>query len=253
MLINTKRFWVRILGLLSFSTIIPLNVHTTVKEMASLTWFWPLIGGLIGICVGLLGFLFLGIIHLPQILASTLIYSFAIVFTGLHHLDGLIDFGDGLMVHGDHQRKIEVMRDVLVGTGGISTFFIVAIITISAIASTPINLIFYVLFVSEIAAKMGILTCCTFSKPISDGIGRFFIESMDMKWMVLSLIITSLLGFLAINVLGILGIIGGVAGGALIAAIARRSFHGATGDVLGATNEVSRMMSLVLMIAGLLS
>ncbi|MBM4240297.1 MAG: adenosylcobinamide-GDP ribazoletransferase [Euryarchaeota archaeon] len=244
---------VRILGLLSFSTILPLNIHTTIEEIASFTYLWPLIGGLIGVFVGGVGFLFLEIIHLPQLVVSAVIYSFAISFTGFHHLDGLIDFGDGIMAHGDPKRKIDVMRDSRIGTGGISLFFIVAIITLTSINSIPSNLLFYILFVSEIAAKTGILSCCTVSMPLSDGTGRFFIKSMNMKIMVVSLIITFILGFLAINVVGILGITGGVIGGILTATIARRNFRSATGDVLGASNEISRMVSLLIMIASVVS
>jgi len=44
------------LGLVSFSTILPLNIHTTIEEMARFTWLWPIIGGFIGILVGLLGY-----------------------------------------------------------------------------------------------------------------------------------------------------------------------------------------------------
>ena len=28
------------LGLISFSTILPLNIHTSIQEMAKLTWLW---------------------------------------------------------------------------------------------------------------------------------------------------------------------------------------------------------------------
>jgi adenosylcobinamide-GDP ribazoletransferase len=131
-----------IAGLISFSTIIPLNIHTTIEEMASFTWFWPIIGGLIGIFVGSVGYLSLNIFHLPHLISAAIVYSFAIWFTGFHHLDGLMDMGDGLMVHGEYNKKIEVMRDMSIGTGGISLFFIIAIITFSAISAIPASLIF---------------------------------------------------------------------------------------------------------------
>jgi adenosylcobinamide-GDP ribazoletransferase len=47
---------------------------------------------------------------------------------------------------------------------------------------------------------------------------------------------------------GILGIIGGLAGGMIISLVAGRNFEKATGDVLGASNEISRMIALVIMI-----
>lgn len=242
-----------ILGLISFSTIMPINIHTTIEEMAAFTWFWPIIGGLIGIFVGGVGYLSLNILHLPSLVAAALVYSFAIWFTGFHHLDGLMDMGDGLMVHGDHNKKIKVMRDMSIGTGGISLFFIIAIITFSAISTIPSGLIFLLLLVSEIAAKMSLLTCATFSKPLDNGTGRFFIDSMNIPLLILSLILTSVIGFLAINVAGIFGIIGGLIGGAIVAIIASKHFKYITGDVLGASNEIGRAISLIVMITYLLN
>lgn len=240
-----------ILGLLSFSTILPLNIHTSIQEMTRFTWLWPIIGGLIGIVVGFLGFLLIDVIHLYQLIAAALIYSFAIWFTGFHHLDGLVDFGDGMMAHGDPQRRINIMRDQRIGTGGLAYFFMVAIITFASIASAPAATIFFILFVSEISAKMGIITCCTFSAPYADGTGKYFIEAMNLKLLILATIITLVLGFLALNTAGILGIVGGLIGGLIMALVARIKFFYTTGDILGASNEVSRMIALLVMILSL--
>src|SRR5664280_1402715 len=130
---------------------------------------WPMIGSLIGIIVGAFGFLIVDLLHLPILIGAALIYSFSIWFTGFHHLDGLIDFGDGMMVHGSPEKKIDVMRDKRIGTGGIAYILIIGFISFAAIGSSPLVLIFYVLLISEMAAKMGIVTCATFSTAFPDG------------------------------------------------------------------------------------
>ena len=241
-----------IFGLISFSTILPINIHTSIKEMALFTWFWPMIGALIGIIVGTFGFLLVDLIHLPILIAAALIYSFSIWFTGFHHLDGLVDFGDGMMVHGSPEKKIDVMRDKRIGTGGIAYLLMVGLITFAAIGSAPSFVIFYIILVSEMAAKMGIVTCATFSEPFPDGTGRSFIESMNKKLLLLSFIITSTVGFLVFNAIGIIGITMGLLAGILIALIAKKKFKWATGDVLGTSNEIARMLALVIMVSLLL-
>jgi len=239
-------------GLISFSTILPINIHTCIKEMAMFTWIWPMIGALIGIIVGTFGFLLVDLIHLPILIAAALIYSFSIWFSGFHHLDGLIDFGDGMMVHGSPEKKIEVMRDKRIGTGGIAYFLMVGLVTFAAIGSAPAFVIFYIILVSEMAAKMGIVTCATFSEPFPDGTGRYFIESMNKKLLCLSFIIASALGFLVFNTTGIIGISMGILSGILVAMIAKKNFKWATGDVLGTSNEIARMLALVIMVTFLL-
>ena len=237
------------LGLLSFSTILPINIHTSIEDMAKFTWLWPIIGAFIGIIVGLLGFIMMDLIHISQLISAGLIFSFAIWFTGFHHLDGLIDFGDALMAHGDPQKRISIMRDSRICTGSLSYFFIVEIITFASIASAPISFIFYILLISEIAAKIGLITCCTFSRPFTDGTGKFFIEAMNKKLLILSLLITFIIGYFSLNFTGILGIIGGTIGGIIMAIIARKKFTYTTGDILGASNEISRMIALLIMVS----
>lgn len=239
-------------GLISFSTILPINIHTTIEEMAVFSWVWPIIGGLIGIIVGAFGFLIVDLFHLPILIGAALIYSFSIWFTGFHHLDGLIDFGDGMMVHGSPEKKISVMRDKRIGTGGIAYLLMVGFITFAAIGSSPLVLIFYILLISEIAAKTSIITCATFSKAFPDGTGKPFIESMDKKKLLISLIISLLLGFLIFNTVGIVGVSMGFLSGVIIAFITKKSFIWATGDVLGTSNEVAKMLSLVIMVTLLL-
>ncbi len=238
-----------IVGLVTFSTILPINIYTSIEEMAEFTWFWPVIGGFIGIVTGAVGFLVLDVIHVPQLIAAALVYSFAIWFTGFHHLDGLMDLGDAMMVHGTPEKKITVMRDTNIGTGGIAYLSMVALLSFAAIGSAPVAEIFYILVISEIAAKMGIATCATLSNPFPNGTGRFFIDAMNIKLFVFSFIVALSIGFLAFNLIGVLGVIGGSIGGAFIAIVVRKNLKWATGDVLGASNEFSRMLSLVVMVS----
>jgi adenosylcobinamide-GDP ribazoletransferase len=237
------------LGLISFSTILPLNIHSNIPDMARYTWMWPFIGVLIGIMVGGFAFLVANLLQLPSILSATLIYSFAILLTGLHHIDGLIDFGDGLMAHGDSKRRIEIMRDQRIGTGGLASFIIVAFITVASISTLPVTLIPVTILVSEVAAKIGLITCCTFSSPSGDGTGTFFIENMSPSLLALSLGISIVIGFLAVDYVGIMGIMGGFITGIVMAIVARAKFNWTTGDVLGASNEISRMISILLMVS----
>jgi adenosylcobinamide-GDP ribazoletransferase len=240
-----------IFGLISFSTILPINIHTSIEEMAMFTWFWPMIGAMIGIIVGAFGFVLVDLLHLPILLGAALIYSFSIWFTGFHHLDGLVDFGDGMMVHGSPEKKIDVMRDKRIGTGGIAYLLIVGLVTFAAIGSVPVVLIFYMILVSEMAAKMGIVTCATFSKPFPDGTGRYFIDAMNKKILLLSFIMTSGVGFLVFNTIGFIGITAGLLSGVLIALVSQKNFKWATGDVLGTSNEFARMVALIIMVAAI--
>ena len=246
--VNRLDDWRGFLGLISFSTVLPINIHTNIQEMAKFTWLWPLIGGFIGIIIGGFAWILVDLLHLPSLSSAALIYSLAIYFTGFHHLDGLIDFGDGIMAHGSPESKINAMRDKRIGTGGLGALLTVSLITFAAIASIPGTYIFSAIFLSEVTAKLGLVTCATFSEPLDDGTGRFFISNMNLKFLLASLVISFILGFLTLKLTGIIIIISALVAGSSITIISRRNFKKATGDVLGGTNEISRMFSLIILV-----
>ena len=245
-------------GLLTFSTILPLNIYTTIDEMAKLTWFWPIINGFIGLIAAIIAFALIKFIHFDALLIATIIYGFLLIINGFNHFDGLMDFGDGVMVHGSPEKKLSIMKDPMTGVGGISTGFIVGTITIASYCSlinyayaVNLNLILLII-VAEIAAKIGLTTCCISSQPSNEGIGKYFIEYMNLKNYVIGLIICVVISaLLSANVgyqIGIIGIIGGAFGGALTALIAKKHLKIANGDVLGTSNELGRLFSLLAML-----
>ena len=245
-------------GLLTFSTILPLNIYTTIDEMAKMPWFWPIINGIVGLLAAIIAFILARFIHFDALLIATIVYGFLLIINGFNHFDGLMDFGDGIMVHGSPEKKLSIMKDPMTGVGGISTGFIVGTITIAAYTSLisyayAINLNFLLLIiVAEISAKIGLTTCCISSESSDEGIGKYFINYMNLKNYVLGLIICFIIS-VALSLgpgihIGLLGIIGGAFGGALSALIAKRHLKIANGDVLGASNELGRLFSLMAML-----
>jgi adenosylcobinamide-GDP ribazoletransferase len=71
-------------------------------------WVFPLIGGFLGLLAGLFGWV--AYYFLPTLVTGAIALALLLWMTGLHHTDGLLDFGDGVMVHGTAEHKIEVLH-----------------------------------------------------------------------------------------------------------------------------------------------
>ncbi|KZX09885.1 adenosylcobinamide-GDP ribazoletransferase [Methanobrevibacter filiformis] len=237
-----------ITGLITFSTILPLNFHTRIEDMAKFTWFWPFISGGVGIIGLIISYFTIEILKLSPLLSAILIYSFYLLFNGFHHLDGLMDFGDAVMAHGSPERKIAIMRDPMIGTGAVALLIIVGFISIGAIDSILTLKLFGAILIGEISGKIGLITCALSSKPGVDGTGKFFIENMSVFKYLIAILITAIISYLILSYAGVFGILGGMLGGGIVAYISKKQFKIATGDVLGASNEIGRMISFVLMI-----
>ena len=237
-----------LLGIISFSTRIPVNRMVTIEDMASSVVIWPYVGLLIGIFGAILAYIAHILLGLNAMLTSVLIYGFIIWFTGFNHVDGVMDMGDGLMVHGDSEKRLTVMRDSMVGTGGISTFFIVASLTLAALASIPSQFLIQSIILMEFASKFSMITSMVIGKDDTRGIGRLVKSGINSKVLLILVIINSLIGYLILGIPGLCAIIVSVCSGLYLAHMADNKFGCVTGDIMGASNEIARVTSLIMLI-----
>ena len=240
-----------ILGLLTFSTILPIKVYTSIEYMTKLTWCWPFLHLFVGILAAICGYVSLEILHLNSFFTAAIVYAFLMIITGYNHLDGVMDMADGVMVHGDPERKIKVMKDPSVGSGGVATLFLVASLTIAGIYNIlDYNFIFGII-ICEMASKTSLITTALLSNPLIPGIGSYFIRETTIANFFVSTIIVAVIAGLLGGLAGIVGVAGAVVSGIIIAIIARRNFVLANGDVLGMSNEVGRLFALLFMAVAL--
>lgn len=240
-----------ILGLLSFSTIIPIKIFTSVEYMARLVWCWPFLHLFVGLLVAGCGVIFAEFLHLNSFFVAVLVYAILMLITGYNHLDGVADMADGVMVHGSPEKKMSVVKDSSVGVGGIATLFIVASLTIAGL-NTVLGYGFIMgIIICEMVSKTSLLSTALTSHPSVPGIGSHFIFSTNSLNYSVSTLIVAIICYLLGGVAGLVGLLGAIIGGFLISIIARVHFGVANGDVLGMSNEVGRLFSLLFMSAAL--
>jgi len=220
-------------------------------------WVFPLIGAFLGLLAGLFGLV--AFRFLPDIIAGALVFALLLWMTGLHHTDGLLDFGDGIMAHGTPEHKIDVMHDQLTGAGGLSLGILTILISALAIGGLDIAvgrwnvpLVFPAIIVIEMCAKLSMVVAAWAGKSVHKGMNSPFLETMHGRggnWRLLaSLIISFVIGLLFLRIAGIFVVLAAIISALFIVAVAHKHFGGVTGDVLGATNELSRLVCLVVLL-----
>jgi len=238
-----------LIGGLSFLTIIPVKRvdENILLETANHMYFFPLIGVSIGFLAG--GFAWLLLNVFPKTVVGVLTIGFILIFTGFHHTDGLLDFGDGLMAQGTPMEKVRVMKDSKIGTGGVCLTLIVVLTSIFCVSSIPQPIILYGLIVSEVSAKFSMVVLARVGKSAYRGLNTYFIDAMhkrlgDFK-VAIALGISVVIAVFLFGVKGLAVVFSGVVVSLVLAGISKRHFNGVTGDVFGAVNEISRMVSLL--------
>jgi len=242
-------------NLLSFLTAIPISMDKDLLiDSAKCMFLFPLIGAFIGLLAG--AFAWATSLVLPSLVVGALTLGALLLLTGLHHTDGLLDFGDGVMAHGSAERKIEIMHDQLTGAGGLSLGIMTFLVTAFAIAELTqlnSNIIIQSIVVVEVAAKLSMVVATWAGKAVHTGMNSPFMEAMHGKYGNARLIVALAISF-AITVpllwlAGVVTLLAAVISSLVMVGIAHRHFKGVTGDVLGATNELTRMVSLIVLLA----
>ncbi|HKZ88464.1 MAG TPA: adenosylcobinamide-GDP ribazoletransferase [Candidatus Bathyarchaeia archaeon] len=244
-------------NLFAFLTVLPLHMDMDcLADSAKFMFLFPMVGGLIGLLAGVFGWAAAQI--LPGLVVGGLALGVLLLLTGLHHADGLLDFGDAVMFHGTAERKIEIMHDQLTGAGALGLGIITYLVTAFAFAELRSGVLIQALVVIELSAKLSMVVGAWAGNAVHKGMSSTFLEAMHDKGgnarLAAALAISfgvaaPLLWFSGLGLSGFVTVLAAVLAGLVMVAISHRHFKGVTGDVLGATNELTRMVAVVVLLA----
>jgi len=235
-----------ILTALGLLTRLPLP-HPRNPRGAAAAWAYPLAGLAPGLIATLVAFAAAG---LPAALTAGLALAALITTTGALHEDGLADTADGLWGGWTPAGRLEIMKDSHIGTYGVIALVLSlglrwsAMTAIATHSSLPIALILAaVLSRAPMVALMSALPNAR-DTGLSKATGRPS-RSTTLLAIAIALTIAYIaLGLSAIPLALLLAFTTLV-----IAAIAKTKIGGQTGDILGATQQISEITILAVLIS----
>jgi len=231
-----------------FLSTIPVGISMEgIENLMKHIYLFPVVGAVIGIILAVIG-LASSLILSPIMLALLVIISIY-YFTGINHIDGLADFGDGIAAHGTKEKKIAAMRDTAVGTGGI-VFCMISIlglfVSLVSIQKTNVFLLLpFALIVAETSAKQSMVTVAAFGRRIHEGFGAMTVDNTKKSDLIIGTVFSASVCYIVLGFLGIEAFIISQLAGLLVLNTANRHFGGVSGDIVGAANEIGRLAALL--------
>jgi adenosylcobinamide-GDP ribazoletransferase len=141
------------------------------------------------------------------------------------------------------------MRDPQTGAGGLSLGIVILLTTGLGIASIQRSSVLPALIVSESAAKFSMVSDAWIGKSAHKGMNTSFVNAMHGARRNLKILSSFILMVcVSVPLLGLVGLIAALVAvlvSTVIVAIADRNFGGITGDVMGATNEITRLFTIL--------
>ena len=204
-----------------------------------------------------------------DLFAAVVVLATVFIGSKFIHFDGLTDFGDGMIVSGTQEDHVRALKDTLVGAGGIGVALIVILFSVSTYSMAGIAFLLVFAPICEVMVKNAMVFAAAFGTPGHGMAGRQ-VSMTTTNSAIYSTLISLVLGIVlavitcaifdqmfptrsGIDVVAVLfGVVIATAVSAvvgyLMARNANKVFGMVNGDILGATNEVSRPVVMVSMV-----
>jgi adenosylcobinamide-GDP ribazoletransferase len=238
----------RILYAIRFLTTLPLGYKKdeNLTDVATSVIFFPLVGGLIGLCLSFL-FKFSLIIFSPS-LSALFVVVFWIIITGGLHLDGVADSFDGIFGGRTPENRLEIMRDSRIGSFGVLSLIVFILLKLFLIIeiSSHTSAIRYLLVAPIIGRWISLFLIFTFKSAKKDGLGSFFKSHLKLIHYIIPAIYTLLAIYLILGLPGVVILLLTVLVSGLLALFVISKIRGLTGDIYGALCEFSEIFTLFL-------
>ncbi len=218
----------------------------------------------VGLFYGVMAFVMLTLL---SEVVDTLIAAVATLFAvslmnRFLHLDGVMDLGDGLVVSGGREDHLRALKDSRIGAGGVAFALFAVLLAVTAWSALVTGGIIVIVLMAEVFSRNASVATAAFGSPGS-GMAGESVRNTDigslLKSSVLSVALT--LPFLMYltyigdwsNLQGLavmaLMLVLSVSSGWFMSMVAERNFGMVNGDVLGASNELTRPLLAIASLA----
>lgn len=244
---------------------VPVTLHYDEALFRRSVVFYPLVGAVLGMLLGLAGMLLQGWLT-PGVTAALLLVLW-IAMTGGLHLDGLMDTADGIFSYRSREQMLEIMKDSRVGAMGVIACVLLLLCKWTLLQQWLPLAADGTLFALPLAALWSrwymvvAIACWPYARQGQEGgggLGSFF-RGLGVKHLTIHTMFALLLSWLLIAMMGKtpfslhgLLIVGSAvftsgACGAWMSRFLSRKLGGLTGDTYGAQNEVLETVLLLVL------
>jgi adenosylcobinamide-GDP ribazoletransferase len=231
-----------LIALLQFATILPLGKPQDLEAFARRSWLYPVAGYVVG-CLAAVPVLFIA----DRTVAAAVAVAMVLLVSGAHHFDGLLDLGDGLMAHGDREKRVRALTDRQVGAGGMAAGIVTTLLLFAGLQASAS--VAAAIIAGEVCAKFSMAYLTAYGEPFREGIHSELHQYARPDFPVLAGLLCLPLFLLPLAPVKLFGaLVMMVLCPAVLLLIARRLFGGVNGDVAGASNEITRALVVITLV-----
>lgn len=236
---------------LSLLTRLPLRIdEKSYEHSAAAAWAYPLVGLFTGIfaCIAVQAALWMG---LPLWTAAIFALSAGIIVTGAMHEDGMADCADGFWGGWDPAMRLKIMKDSQIGTYGL----LALLVTVSLRFGATLEVLrwddWVLPLIAVHIASRSVMPAVMHALPHArdTGLSRS-VGNVSQKNALISASIGAVALVITFGFSGIMFSLIAAVAAFLASRLALAKIGGQTGDVCGATQQITEVTLLLVFLAG---
>ena len=232
----------------SFLTRVPLHRSDgQAPDMgAAVPWF-----AAVGLMLGLIqGGIYAGLyeISTPTVAAAV---SAAVLgqVTGAFHHDGLADMADAFGGGWTPEQRLEILKDSRLGTYGVTALIFVIVVEIAALSALAGWLAVAATVAAHTVSRAVASFMMIIAKPARDsGLGVDYLDGLSRPAVIGASLLVAAGAVALFGVVALPLIFGAYGAGALVVRLAISKIDGISGDVLGAIQQIAKIVTLVIIV-----
>jgi len=234
------------LSALQFLTVIPVKLkEANEQRMADSLIYFPLVGLLLGLfLIGVNALL--SFFNFPSLAMNVITVIVLMVITGGLHLDGLADTADAFLSGRPGEQMLEIMRDSRTGVMGVLSLISVILLKIILLFSISSSLEpSALILMCSLSRWSAVGAAFFFPYARQEGKAEAFIKGMNLKIFILSAIAAVFCASIAWQIRGLIVLLIVTGFSYLFGKFSTKKIGGVTGDTLGATIELTEIVTLL--------
>lgn len=235
----------------TFLTAVPIGPRTEIGERDLRTGavLFPIVGALVGALVGVVSWG--AVFALPPLVAAVLGVAVGVLLTAALHVDGLADVADGMGAVFSGRDPSTVMRDPRLGTFGVATLTLDLVLKVSVLAALVAGPRFPLELVASAAlARVAPLVLAAALPYVSpEGGSGGWTRGVGLGVCLAAMAIASAVGIPTVGPAFGAMVVTGALATALLGRWSAARLGGVTGDVFGASAELTETLALTAALA----
>jgi adenosylcobinamide-GDP ribazoletransferase len=224
---------------------VPASLHAPRSDAA---WCWPIVGIFVagaGTGVAVLATK----IGLPVATSALIMIVITSFISGALHEDGLADCADGFYGGRDKARRLAIMKDSQIGSYGTLALLVVVLLRWTLLtALLAVGAYAEVIFAAALSRALMAAVMAALPNARGEGLSQVVGRPTSIGAGV-SVILAVLVGLVLVGFASVTMLVIAAGFAALVAWVALAKIGGQTGDVLGATQQISELGALLTAVA----